>query len=86
MSRELIVLSPHRPEVGERYLFDPQGRLLVRIQEPVLVPVPGEVERLLGTPSPTPVWWTELHTAADSPEAEQLARDCAERLGGTIWP
>ncbi|OLT26168.1 hypothetical protein BJF79_43740 [Actinomadura sp. CNU-125] len=99
MSRELIVLSPRKPDVDavqvpgldvrDAYVFDAQDQLLVRIDTPILVPVPGEVERLLGVSASVPVWWTELHAAADSPRAVDAARHCADELAaqhdGTVW-
>ncbi|MFE3497488.1 DUF6177 family protein [Streptomyces sp. NPDC059175] len=66
------------------------GRPLVSVEAPVLVQVSGEVERLLGTPSPTPVWWTETRASTAVPEAGPLAGAVAGRLaevlGGTVWP
>ncbi|MFB4296342.1 hypothetical protein [Actinomadura sp. NTSP31] len=97
MSRELIVLTARKPDldlqalatppfqVAGNYVFDSEDRLLLRVQDPVLVSVPGETERLLGIESATPVWWTEIHAATDSPEADHLAHRCAETLNGTIW-
>ncbi|MEV5824357.1 hypothetical protein AB0L25_02130 [Spirillospora sp. NPDC052242] len=99
MSRELIVLSPHRPDVDalhvpgldirDAYVFDDREQLLVRIDTPVLVPVAGEVERLLGVPVREPVWWVELRAAAGSPRAAEALRQCADELAarhdGTVW-
>ena len=97
MSRELIVLTSEKPSLDLQALispplqaagndvFDAEGRLLLRVQEPVLISIAGEAERLLGIDSPTPVWWTEIHTATASPEAHHLAQRCAETLNGTIW-
>ncbi|MER5812505.1 DUF6177 family protein [Streptomyces sp. NPDC002033] len=66
------------------------GRPLVSVEAPVLVQVPGEVERLLGTPARTPVWWTETRASTAVPEAADLAGGVAGRLaevlGGTVWP
>ncbi|MET7533702.1 DUF6177 family protein [Streptomyces goshikiensis] len=66
------------------------GRPLVSVEAPVLVQVPGEVERLLGTPSATPVWWTETRASTAVPEAGELAGAVAGRLaevlGGSVWP
>lgn len=50
-------------------LLGAAGRPLVSVEAPVLVQVPGEVERLLGTPSATPVWWTETRASTAVPEA-----------------
>jgi hypothetical protein len=97
MSRELIVLTAEKPSLDLPALapsplqatgndvFDAEGRLLLRVQEPVLITVAGEVERLLGIDAAVPVWWTEIHTATASPDAHHLARRCAETLDGTIW-
>ncbi|MFD5422139.1 DUF6177 family protein [Streptomyces sp. NPDC127069] len=66
------------------------GRPLVSVEAPVLVQVPGEAQRLLGTPSATPVWWTETRASTAVPEAAELAGAVAGRLaevlGGTVWP
>jgi hypothetical protein len=93
------------PELGVRpvqlgpvvQLCDEAGRPLVSIELPVLVQVPGEVERLLGPELAgrvqVPVWWVE----ARAPSARAGARDpgalarrfadaLAERLGGLVWP
>ncbi|RST00009.1 hypothetical protein EF910_33210 [Streptomyces sp. WAC07149] len=71
-------------------LLGAAGRPLVSVEAPVLVQVPGEVERLLGTPSATPVWWTETRASTAVPEAAPLAGAVAGRLaevlGGTVWP
>ncbi|RSN48370.1 MULTISPECIES: hypothetical protein [Actinomadura] len=99
MSRELIVLSPRRPDVDalrvpgldirNAYVFDEREQLLVRIDVPVLVPVAGEVERLLGVPVTGPVWWVELRAAAGSTHAAEVLRRCADELAarhdGTVW-
>ncbi|MEU8437427.1 DUF6177 family protein [Streptomyces sp. NPDC029216] len=66
------------------------GRPLVSVEAPVLVQVPGEAERLLGTPAATPVWWTETRASTAVPEAAELAGAVAGRLaevlGGAVWP
>jgi hypothetical protein len=70
------------------------ARPLVSVEEPILVPVPGEVARLLGEEVagrvPTPVWWIEVRAAAVPERAAALARRVAaaltERLGGAVWP
>ncbi|MDL4772592.1 hypothetical protein [Actinomadura xylanilytica] len=103
MSRELVVLTRERPDlavlpdlvggrglsVGGAYVFDAGDRLLVRVREPILVMVPGEVERLLDTDVEAPVWWTDVRAAADLAEARMVARHCAEQLAsrhdGTVW-
>ncbi|WP_018653676.1 hypothetical protein [Actinomadura flavalba] len=75
-------------------LFDRERRLLVSIEEPVLVSVPGEIARLLGPDVAgrvtAPVWWVEIRAAGDVPEAARVARRFAEDLvrwaGGTVYP
>ena len=75
-------------------LCDTQGRPLVSIEVPVLVRVPGEVERLLGeglagVPAP-PLWWGETRAPSGREGAERLARRFAETLAarcqGVVWP
>lgn len=105
MSRELVVLTRERPDLDAfpalvfsvdaelrvfgTCVFDTQDRLLVRVQEPVLIKVPGEVERLLGTTAEPPFWWLELRAASDPVEAKWIARHCADALAtrhdGTVW-
>jgi hypothetical protein len=77
-------------------LCGPGGRPLVSVEAPVLVQVPGEATRLLGSLSelggemPVPYWWTEARASTVVPEAERLARSFCGRLntllGGTTWP
>jgi hypothetical protein len=93
------------PELGVRpvergpvvQLCDQDGRPLVSIELPVLVRVPGEVERLLGPglgegdgAVQVPVWWVEARAPSARAGAEALARrfaeTVAERLGGLVWP
>ncbi|MFI9806666.1 DUF6177 family protein [Streptomyces sp. NPDC052301] len=67
------------------------GRPLVSVEAPVLVQVPGEVDRLLpGAAPPGPVWWTEARASTAVTEAGRLAGSFAGRLttvlGGTVWP
>ncbi|MFF9210207.1 MULTISPECIES: DUF6177 family protein [unclassified Streptomyces] len=66
------------------------GRLLVSVEAPRYLQVPGETDRLLGTPSQGPVWWTEVRASTAIPEARRLAGSVAGRLttllGGTTWP
>ncbi|GLY83953.1 hypothetical protein [Actinoallomurus iriomotensis] len=79
---------------GARHLYDPEGRLLVSIEAPELVRVPGEVERLLGTQPADgvrlPAWWVEVRAAAGMPEARRIARRFAQDIvhwqGGMVWP
>ncbi|MGR8007464.1 DUF6177 family protein [Streptomyces hypolithicus] len=91
------------PDVGINTMADgaviqlcaPGGRPLVSIEAPILLQVPGETTRLLGTGTGTdacdiPLWWTEARASTDVPEAEPLARSFAGRLvsvlSGTTWP
>lgn len=102
MSLEFITLTRHRPDIGVlpdlvsadlrvrgSCVFDPEARLLLRVEEPVLVSVPDEPQRLLDRAVETPVWWTELRTATNPPTAEKLAQQCADELAsrydGTVW-
>ncbi|GAA4486764.1 hypothetical protein GCM10023191_013630 [Actinoallomurus oryzae] len=79
---------------GARHLYDSEGRLLVSIEAPELVRVPGEVARLLGPQMADrvrlPVWWVEIRAAAGLPEARRVARRFADDLvhwqGGAVWP
>jgi hypothetical protein len=75
-------------------LCDEEGAALVSIEVPVLVQVPGEVERLLGPDAAAavtpPLWWVEVRAPSVRPGAELLARrfaeTLAERCGGVVWP
>jgi hypothetical protein len=79
---------------GALHLYDPDGRLLVSIETPELVRVPGEVERLLGRRMGglvrLPTWWVEVRAAAGMPDARRIARKFAEDIvhwqGGVVWP
>lgn len=68
------------------------GRPLVTVEVPLLIHVPGEAHRLLGTGVRTdaPVWWTEVRATTAVAEAGQVAGSVAGRLttvlGGTVWP
>ncbi|MFF4977821.1 DUF6177 family protein [Streptomyces sp. NPDC001083] len=89
------------PDLGVNTLADgaviqlcaPDGRPLVSVEAPILVQVPGETTRLLGT-SPglpeSPVWWTEARASTAVAEGGRLAGSFAGRLasvlGGTVWP
>jgi hypothetical protein len=75
-------------------LCEDDGRPLVSIEMPVLVRVPGEVERLLGdgvadVPAP-PLWWVETRAPSTREGAERLGRRFAEALAarcrGVVWP
>lgn len=64
---------------------------LVSIELPLLIQVPGEVERMLGTTVgtvDTPAWWVEIRaTARDGARevAQQYATTLINRLGGKVW-
>lgn len=71
-------------------LFDPDdGRLLLTIETTRLVQVPGEAERLLGTPVDAPVWWVESRAPSGDPRAAEVARRFTAELvaitGGRPW-
>jgi hypothetical protein len=92
---ELLVLPVARGAVIQ--LCDaPDGeriRPLLTVEEPVMVPVAGEVARLLGEDIaarvPTPVWWLELRAAGEPADAVQFAwrfaRAVVDQLGGVVW-
>ncbi|MGW4885300.1 DUF6177 family protein [Streptomyces murinus] len=73
-------------------LCDVEGRPLVSIEAPLLLHVPEEAQRLLGTTraDDKPKWWTEARASTAVPGAERLAGVFAARLtallGGTVWP
>ncbi|MFJ2769904.1 DUF6177 family protein [Streptomyces sp. NPDC087300] len=69
------------------------GRPLVSVEAPLLVHLPGELQRLLGTEVPAPdgpFWWTEARASTRAEEGERLAGSFAGRLaailGGGVWP
>lgn len=89
------------PELGVNTLADgaviqlcaPDGRPLVSVEAPILIQVPGETARLLGTGPDlpeSPVWWTEARASTAVAEGGRLAGSFAGRLatvlGGTVWP
>ncbi|MFC5200199.1 DUF6177 family protein [Streptomyces kaempferi] len=89
------------PDLGVNTLADgaviqlcaPDGRPLVSVEAPILVQVPGETTRLLGTGPgvpDSPVWWTEARASTAVAEGGRLAGSFAGRLatvlGGTVWP
>ncbi|EST27379.1 hypothetical protein M878_25615 [Streptomyces roseochromogenus subsp. oscitans DS 12.976] len=69
-----------------------EGQVLVSVEAPRYLQVPGETERLLGPAARTdgPVWWTETRATTGIAEAGRLAGSVAGRLatvlGGTTWP
>jgi hypothetical protein len=85
-----------RPAAGGAVvqLCDDDGRPLVSIEVPVLVRIPGEVERLLGpvvaARVPPPLWWVEARAPSAREGAERLGRRfaaaLADRCGGVVWP
>jgi hypothetical protein len=64
---------------------------LVSIELPLLIQVPGEVERMLGTTVgtvQTPAWWVEIRASARDGAreiAEKYAATLINRLGGKVW-
>lgn len=72
-------------------LCDAGGRPLASLEAPILIQVPGEVERLLGpelADVPTPTWWMEVRALPNdgAPElADRYAATLVERLGGRVW-
>ncbi|MER7170350.1 DUF6177 family protein [Streptomyces mesophilus] len=80
------------PDGAHLQLRSPEGQVVVSLEAPLYVQVPGEVERLLGigAEADAPVWWTEIRATAGVEEARQLAASVAGRLkavlGGASWP
>ena len=72
-------------------LYHPDGRLLLTIEGPRLVQVPGEAQRLLGITGrvPHPVWWVESRAPGSDREAEAVARRFTRAVvtgtGGISW-
>lgn len=72
-------------------LYHPDGRLLLTIEGPRLVQVPGEAQRLLGITGrvPHPVWWVESRAPGSDREAEAVARRFTHAVvaatGGVSW-
>jgi hypothetical protein len=71
-------------------LLDPSGAHLFAVEAPILVQVPGEVERLLSVGFDPPVWWVEIRAVSGRDDAIESARRFAQRLvsrlGGAVWP
>ena len=72
-------------------LCDDEDNPLVSVESPLLVQVPGEIARILGTavgPVDTPTWWVEIRATARH-GARELALTYADtlitRLGGKVW-
>ena len=72
-------------------LCDDDDQPLVSIELPLLIQVPGEVERMLGEAVgsvDTPAWWVEIRaTTQDGARelAERYAHTLIDRLGGKVW-
>jgi hypothetical protein len=72
-------------------LCDDDDQPLVSVELPLLVQVPGEVERMLGAEVgsvQTPAWWVEIRATAREGAreiAEKYAHTLISRLGGTVW-
>ncbi|MFF1819223.1 hypothetical protein ACIA49_36865 [Kribbella sp. NPDC051587] len=72
-------------------LCAPDNEPLVSIELPILIQVPGEVERMLGPTVgvvDTPAWWVEIRATAQEGAreiAEKYAHTLIERLGGKVW-
>ncbi|GAA1717094.1 hypothetical protein GCM10009745_77220 [Kribbella yunnanensis] len=72
-------------------LCDDDNLPLVSVELPLLIQVPGEVERMLGATVgvvDTPAWWVEIRaTAQDGARevAEKYAYTLIDRLGGKVW-
>jgi hypothetical protein len=75
-------------------LYDGEGRLLVSIEDPVMVTVHSEIARLLGPEFASrvsaPVFWVEVRAVGDLPDATRIARKFTDALvhyvGGTSFP
>jgi hypothetical protein len=72
-------------------LYHPDGRLLLTMEGPRLVQVPGEAQRLLGITEgvPHPVWWVESRAPGADRDGEAVARRFTHALvaatGGISW-
>lgn len=101
LSTLLAGLYAGGPDLGVNTLADgaviqlcaPDGRPLVSVEAPILIQVPGETTRLLGTGTglpDSPVWWTEARASTAVAEGGQLAGSFAGRLAtvlnGSVWP
>jgi hypothetical protein len=86
-------VESHPAGDGVTHLYNPEGQLLVSIEAPTLVQVPGEAERLLGPEMRDqvrpPTWWVEVRAAAGIPDAPRVARKFADDIvhwqGGVVW-
>jgi hypothetical protein len=75
-----------------RLLESEGGRLVVFVETPILIRVPGELERLLGPAFAhlePPVWWVEVRAMEDVEGAEvaavRFAAELSLRLEGEVW-
>ncbi|HEX6471191.1 MAG TPA: DUF6177 family protein [Streptosporangiaceae bacterium] len=87
----------HAADGAVLQLCDPAGPPLVSIEVPLLLQVPGEIERLLGAEIarhvPLPAWWVEaraVQPAASGPAgsweiADRFAGEMTRLLGGRVW-
>lgn len=64
-------------------LLDDATHIVLQVDGPRLVQVPGEAARLLGMRAavPEPGWWVEVHGVA----APQVASRLAALTGGVAW-
>jgi hypothetical protein len=94
---EELLVVPHADGAVVQLCDSPDDggiRPLLTIEEPILVAVPGEVARLLGSDMAErvhpPLWWIEVRVA-DTPEnaidlGYRFADELVRRLGGAVWP
>lgn len=68
------------------------GPVLALVEAPILVQVPGELERLLGPEAAhlePPIWWVEVHASEDVEGAEvpalRFAAELSLWLDGEVW-
>jgi hypothetical protein len=72
-------------------LCDEAGEPMASFESPLLIQVPGELERVLGPSAadvPTPVWWHEVRAMpreGASELADRYADELVKRLGGRVW-
>ena len=72
-------------------LCDDDDQPLVSVELPLLIQVPGEVERMLGAAVgsvDTPAWWVEIRATTQEGArelAERYAHTLIDRLGGKVW-
>jgi hypothetical protein len=66
-------------------LLDDAARVVLQVDGPRLVQVPGEAARLLGmrVAVPEPGWWVEMH--GDAGAAARVAARLASGTGGVAW-